>query len=226
MLGNQAIQTRTINAYTPLYPDSDITFVLKTQPVKYRVPDTYTLSTGNSGHGSVDLPCPPEGIWKWEVIDSEGVVKRGDLAYSPAALSLFDWLAFGASDSLMAANNLDDIVSAAQAQINLSLLPGTDIPAFTDIPDALTDLDTAVTGSELNSIKTDVDALSSDYVANSGATMTGALFFSGTSNPGLFPNRLTTAQRDAIGAVSAGGIIWNTTATQLEVYNGSAWVAV
>jgi len=39
-----------------------------------------------------------------------------------------------------------------------------------------------------------------------------------------FP-RVTTAERDAL-SVEAGTIVWNTTESRLDVYNGSAWAAV
>lgn len=40
------------------------------------------------------------------------------------------------------------------------------------------------------------------------------------------PPVMTTTQRDAIGTPAAGMIIWNSTTTQLEDYNGTAWAAV
>jgi hypothetical protein len=46
----------------------------------------------------------------------------------------------------------------------------------------------------------------------------------GTTGGILFP-RLTTAQRDALTAV-AGMVVWNTTTTKLEVYDGAAWTAL
>ncbi len=38
--------------------------------------------------------------------------------------------------------------------------------------------------------------------------------------------RLTTTERDALTSVSPGTIIWNTTTTQAEIYNGSTWGAL
>lgn len=42
---------------------------------------------------------------------------------------------------------------------------------------------------------------------------------------GFLPNRLTTTQRNAITSPATGLLIYNTTANDLEVYNGSSWIA-
>jgi len=36
----------------------------------------------------------------------------------------------------------------------------------------------------------------------------------------------TTSERDALSSLSAGEVIWNTTTSKLEVYNGSSWDAM
>lgn len=36
----------------------------------------------------------------------------------------------------------------------------------------------------------------------------------------------TDAERDALTGVSAGEMIWNTTSSKVEVYNGSSWDAM
>ena len=36
----------------------------------------------------------------------------------------------------------------------------------------------------------------------------------------------TTTERDALSGVSAGEVIWNTTNSKMEVYNGSSWDSV
>ena len=73
-----------------------------------------------------------------------------------------------------------------------------------------------------------------DYLNNSdgfrsvkviGDTMTGELSFSGTDHSGIIINSLTTAQRDVL-TPSTGSIIWNSSTTQIEVYNGSTWASV
>jgi hypothetical protein len=46
------------------------------------------------------------------------------------------------------------------------------------------------------------------------------------TDKGFLPNRLTTAQRDAIKDPPNGLLIWNTETVQYEGYNGSAWVAI
>ena len=45
-----------------------------------------------------------------------------------------------------------------------------------------------------------------------------------STTKGFLPPRLTTIQRDAITTPAAGLTIWNSTNTQLEVYDGSYWV--
>lgn len=72
----------------------------------------------------------------------------------------------------------------------------------------------------------DGGAAIADLVAVAGDTMTGALQFSGTSHVGLVVISLTTAQRDAIGSPATGALIWNSTAGEIQTYNGSAWVSV
>jgi hypothetical protein len=44
-----------------------------------------------------------------------------------------------------------------------------------------------------------------------------------STTKGFLPPRLTTIQRDAITSPAAGLTIWNSTNTQLEVYDGSYW---
>ena len=50
-----------------------------------------------------------------------------------------------------------------------------------------------------------------------------AILEASSTTQGFLPPRLTTTQRDAITTPVAGLTIWNTTNTQLEVYDGSYW---
>jgi hypothetical protein len=50
-----------------------------------------------------------------------------------------------------------------------------------------------------------------------------AILEASSTTQGFLPPRLTTTQRDAIATPVAGLTIWNTTNTQLEVYDGSYW---
>lgn len=63
-------------------------------------------------------------------------------------------------------------------------------------------------------------------LATTGGTMTGDLKFSGTTHAGLVLNNLTTTQQNAISGPVTGSLIWNTTTTAVDVYNGSAWTAL
>ena len=62
-----------------------------------------------------------------------------------------------------------------------------------------------------------------------GITMkaSGNACFSGivTAYNQFYPPVITTVQRDAL-TVNAGALIFNTTSTQLEIYNGTTWVGV
>ena len=51
--------------------------------------------------------------------------------------------------------------------------------------------------------------------------------FSGpvASQNGFIPGSFTTAQRDALTNVATGTLIFNTTAGEAQVYDGSAWIA-
>jgi hypothetical protein len=70
--------------------------------------------------------------------------------------------------------------------------------------------------------QTDLNTALGLKAALAGATFTGPILFSGSTNAGLKFSNLTTAQRNALTAASGMGI-WNTTTNQFEVYNGSGW---
>ena len=57
----------------------------------------------------------------------------------------------------------------------------------------------------------------------SSASSSSAVMEANSTTQGFLPPRLTTTQRDAITSPVAGLTIWNTTNTQLEVYDGSYW---
>jgi hypothetical protein len=50
-----------------------------------------------------------------------------------------------------------------------------------------------------------------------------AILEASSTTQGFLPPRLTTTERDAIASPAAGLTIWNSTNTQLEVYDGSYW---
>ncbi|MEX2032940.1 MAG: type II secretion system protein, partial [Candidatus Colwellbacteria bacterium] len=55
---------------------------------------------------------------------------------------------------------------------------------------------------------------------------TSALLDLTSTAKGLLPPRMTTAQRDAIGSLTAGLFIYNTTTNEFNLYNGTSWGAV
>lgn len=64
-------------------------------------------------------------------------------------------------------------------------------------------------------------------VAKAGDTMTGALGFSGATNPGIEPSRLTTAQRLALVlAGSDSAIVYDTDIGTYFAWQGGAWSAM
>jgi len=65
------------------------------------------------------------------------------------------------------------------------------------------------------------------YINSSNTTenIPSALFAMGGTTKGFLPPRMTTTQRDAIASPAAGLIIFNTTTTKLECYDGAAWQA-
>ncbi len=72
----------------------------------------------------------------------------------------------------------------------------------------------------------DAKLTGSDRVKLDGTTsMTGMLSFTGTTHAGLQLNNLTDTQRAALSA-SAGMIIYDTTNSQIQYYNGSNWITL
>ena len=70
-----------------------------------------------------------------------------------------------------------------------------------------------------------------DYEGGTGVGITmkpsGNAVFAGvvTAAHMFYPPVITTTERDAL-TVNAGALIFNTTSTQLEIYNGTTWVGV
>ena len=60
-------------------------------------------------------------------------------------------------------------------------------------------------------------------VGTNSDTTSSAVLEASSTTQGFLPPRLTSTQRDAITTPVAGLTIWNTTNTQLEVYDGSYW---
>lgn len=62
-------------------------------------------------------------------------------------------------------------------------------------------------------------------VTTSTAVTSGVVLDLRSTTGGFLPPRMTTTQRDAIASPAAGLVIFNTTTTKLECYDGSAWQA-
>lgn len=63
-------------------------------------------------------------------------------------------------------------------------------------------------------------------VGSTAVASTSAVLDLVSTTKGFNPPRMTTTQRDAISGPTAGLVIYNTTTSALNAYNGSAWVAV
>jgi hypothetical protein len=75
-------------------------------------------------------------------------------------------------------------------------------------------------------IQTQLNALTAadaTKAALAGATFTGPIVFSGTTNAGIKIASLTTTERDAL-TEAVGMVIWNSTASEFQGYNGSSWI--
>jgi hypothetical protein len=63
-------------------------------------------------------------------------------------------------------------------------------------------------------------------LVGTGSLSSTAVLQANSTTRGFLPPRMTEAQRDAIAAPSTGLVIYNTTSSSLEFYNGSIWVAL
>lgn len=100
----------------------------------------------------------------------------------------------------------------SEFDFNLTLGDGSDVAVTTLIGAAATDADAVV-------------LLLDSYVLRSGATMTGALAFSGTTHGGVKLLSLTTTQRDALTPAN-GMVIYNSTTGAVNAYQNGAWGAL
>jgi len=89
---------------------------------------------------------------------------------------------------------------------------------------SITNLETTTTGAASSTIINDnFDNLNDDKVEKSGSTLTGEQLWSQTDSFGLKLQSLTTVQRDLL-IPANGHIIYNTTASEVEKYEGGTWV--
>lgn len=255
---NDTIGSRTVHAYFPEYPGQTVRFRLgkgERHPVRTAVATEFTMYLGDGGRGSIQLPAPKGHYYIYTVTGPDGLTATGGLTASEGAMSLYTWVGLGGSDYLFAANNLSDLVSAAAAQLNLSLLPGThvlayyaalddlglltntigaadklpymdeadgfalatftafarsfvaavdkaaaravlDVPETGDVPTALADLDTTVTGAQLDADHATIGGLgavaSTNLATNSGLGISGTDLALGT------PSTLTASTSNAV----------------------------
>ena len=89
----------------------------------------------------------------------------------------------------------------------------------------ISNLETTTNGVDSRTIiNTNFSNLNADKMEKSGGTMTGKIEFSGTGHAGIRLNNLTTAERDAL-TPEVGDKIFNTTAGEEQVYDGTNWVS-
>jgi len=104
------------------------------------------------------------------------------------------------------------------------ILPNGDAFYFSIADGASVNVATLIVAETITDSDAIVEALAA-YLPLSGGTMTGQLNFSGTTHAGIKLLSLTTAQRDAL-TPAAGMVIYNSTTTTVQVYQGGAWVSV
>ena len=79
-----------------------------------------------------------------------------------------------------------------------------------------------IQGSSLSMFGTDTGV-----VVGGGSTIADSeVFRCESTTGGLLLPRMTTTQRNALGGKNAGLLIWNSTDTQVQVWNGSAWAGL
>jgi hypothetical protein len=86
------------------------------------------------------------------------------------------------------------------------------------------------TGATIDTQLIKLKALNLKLFANSASVGVGtetpaatALFEISSTTQGFLPPRMTTTQRNAITSPATGLIIYNTTTSALEMYDGAAW---
>lgn len=93
-----------------------------------------------------------------------------------------------------------------------------------------TDIDSngtlTVAGIVLDALTGDLSGDNFIIYEDGSSIFAGVLSFTGAGNAGIRLSNLTTVQRDAIGAPLSGELIWNTTSTAVNVYDGSVWTTV
>ena len=97
-----------------------------------------------------------------------------------------------------------------------------------DSPTALSHpVGSVITLSNPYSVWLDIEAAIEGKVSISGDTMTGELNWASDSADALIRvSNMTEAVRDTIGSPANGMLIYNTTAGQLQVYDGGAWAGI
>jgi hypothetical protein len=78
--------------------------------------------------------------------------------------------------------------------------------------------------AHLNNLKNAIQAFDGVLIGSGTLDASAALQINSTTKV-FVPPRMTTAERDAMGAVLQGGIIYNTTLASLQSYDGAAWVS-
>ena len=104
------------------------------------------------------------------------------------------------------------------------ILPNGDAFYFSIADGASVNVATLIVAETITDSDAIVEALAA-YLPLSGGTMTGQLNFSGTTHAGIKLLTLTTAQRDALTPAN-GMVIYNSTTSTVQVYQGGTWTSV
>jgi len=105
--------------------------------------------------------------------------------------------------------------AANSADVNIIKLDSSNRPAFEASPYVVA-----------NKVVDESGASFTGAVGVGNAPAASAILDAASTTKGFLPPRMTTTQRDAITSPATGLVIYNTTTSQLNYYNGTAWTAL
>lgn len=165
------------------------------------------------------------------------------VASSPAALDTLNELAAALGDdanfaATMTAALADKLALAGGTMTGALTLSGAPSNSLHAATKAYADLMVPLAGGTMSGLltlsgvptnsghaatKSYVDTADALKLNLTGGTLSGALAFSGTGHAGVFTNRLTSAQVTALGSVTNGAVVYDTTIEAFRFREASAW---
>lgn len=213
---------------------TDVMSLTTAQSVNAGVKKTFQADATNAGIRLAGVTANPSTLVAgdlWYRSDSEKVVYRGA---SAARNLVAETLAQALSNKTIdfASNTLTNVMSLTTAQ---SVTAGIKKTFQADATNAglrlagvAADPSSPVAGDIW--YRTDTEKMTyrgasttKSLVTEGGATFTGLINFSGTNHHGLRLISLTTTERDALSPL-AGHVIYNSTTSNIEGYDGTSWL--